>query len=66
MSKEQNGGAKGHPKNSSNKDTSLVKIDSLSCKLGEELEKLLEQIRNCRKTCQNTTQLVGTIYDSIK
>jgi hypothetical protein len=62
---EQNGKPSRHP-NGSNSDASLRKVDSLSCKVGEELRKLLAQIKDCRKACQHTTQLVGDVNDAIK
>ncbi len=62
---EQNGKLQ-RLQNSSNSDTSLMKVDSLSCKVGEELKVLLAQIRACRETCRETAHLVGDVNDAIK
>lgn len=52
--------------NDSNIKANIGSIYSLSYRVGKELRRLLTQIRECRKSCQETTHLVGDVNDAIK
>jgi len=47
-------------------EVSAEAVDSLSSQVGKEIKKLLALICECRKSCKNTTQLVGDLNDAIK
>jgi len=58
---EQNG-----KQNRQEPEVSAEAVDSLSSQVGKEIKKLLALICECRKSCKNTTQLVGDLNDAIK